>query len=194
VARPATEKLAVPAAPCSRNFFQSVTLFAANSRLSDQRAAGLWLSPRDKAEIENSGLREAETCEIKKRDVNVENGMVNTTQPERAKLWLVALSLILCGVRPARAGESFNFVSIDLPGAVATFAFGINPEADIVGRYHADGNNHGFLLSEGAFTTMDFPSAVASCNWGIDPRGDIVGFYESADGSFHGYLATPTRR
>ena len=41
-----------------------------------------------------------------------------------------------------------GFTSIDFPAALATRAFGINPEGDIVGDYLADDLTiHGFLLT-----------------------------------------------
>jgi uncharacterized membrane protein len=48
------------------------------------------------------------------------------------------------------AGGSFNFVSIDFPGATTTNAYGINSRGDVVGNYvDAAGKTHGFFLSRG---------------------------------------------
>jgi len=45
-------------------------------------------------------------------------------------------------------GGSFNFVSIDYPGATTTNAFGINSRGDVVGSYvDSAGKTHGFLLT-----------------------------------------------
>ena len=40
-----------------------------------------------------------------------------------------------------------GFTTIDVPGAVATAAIGINAQGDIVGEYSDAGGTHGFLLS-----------------------------------------------
>lgn len=36
-------------------------------------------------------------------------------------------------------------IKVDVPGAAATIAFGINPDGVIVGQYAASGHTHGFL-------------------------------------------------
>jgi probable HAF family extracellular repeat protein len=72
------------------------------------------------------------------------------------------------------------FEPINVPGAVGTRAFGINPQGDIVGSYTAAGRTHGFLLSDGAFTTIDYPGAASTEAWGINARGDIIGRYTVA--------------
>jgi probable HAF family extracellular repeat protein len=94
-----------------------------------------------------------------------------------------------------------NFRTIDFPGAIAsifacgapqgggTVPLGINPQGDIVGAYcGADGNNHGFLLSNGSFRTIDFPGATFTFADGINPEGEIAGGYQRADGTYHGFL------
>jgi hypothetical protein len=41
-----------------------------------------------------------------------------------------------------------KFVSIDIPGATATEANGIDPQGDVVGRYVTpDGHTHGYFLA-----------------------------------------------
>lgn len=82
-----------------------------------------------------------------------------------------------------------TFTTIDIPGAVSTDTYAINPRGDMVGLYvGADGRTHGFLLSEGEFTAFDVPGATDTFAFGISPRGDIVRPYVSADGHRHGYL------
>lgn len=85
----------------------------------------------------------------------------------------------------ATASYSGGIESIDKPGAVATRAFGINPQGEIVGSYTEAGVTHGFLLRDGVFTTIDYPDApgakTASTEaWGINARGDIIGRYTVA--------------
>lgn len=50
------------------------------------------------------------------------------------------------------------FTPIDYPGAVFTFAGGINNAGEIGGWYlDSSFNFHGFLLQSGNFTTFDYP-------------------------------------
>jgi len=72
------------------------------------------------------------------------------------------------------------FDLINVPGATATRAFGINPQGDIVGSYTAGGMTHGFLLQDREFTTIDYPGASSTEAWGINARGDIIGRYTVA--------------
>ena len=53
------------------------------------------------------------------------------------------------GANPqAGMAGSFDFVSIEYPGAAATIVRGINSQGDVVGSYFGtSGKNHGFLLS-----------------------------------------------
>jgi hypothetical protein len=69
------------------------------------------------------------------------------------------------------------FEVIDVPGAVGTRAFGINPRGDIVGSYTDGTGAHGFVRSGGAITTIDYPGAATTEAWGINPGGDIIGRY-----------------
>ena len=56
-----------------------------------------------------------------------------------------------------------RFATIDFPGALATLAFGINPQGEVVGPYtDSSGNGHGFLLSNGTFATIDVPRAIVT--------------------------------
>src|SRR2546422_145484 len=67
------------------------------------------------------------------------------------------------------------FEWIDVPGAVGTRAFGLNPRGDIVGSYTDGTGTHGFVRSDGVLTTINYPGAATTEAWGINPRGDIVG-------------------
>lgn len=73
------------------------------------------------------------------------------------------------------------FESIDVPGATATRAFGINPQGDVVGSFTDATGTHAFLLRNGVFTQIDYPGARATEAWGINARGDIIGRYTVAD-------------
>jgi len=82
---------------------------------------------------------------------------------------------------------SFQFTTIDVPGADSTYANGINDAGDIVGDFNdGSGTPHGYLKQGSSFTTIDVPGAVsnyASAN-GINNADDIVGSFSDT----HGYL------
>ena len=82
--------------------------------------------------------------------------------------------LLLIATVPLMAQGTYT--QIDVPGAVYTFAYGINGAGDVVGEY-ADAalNVHGFLLSGGVYTSIDYPGAVSTCASGINDVGQIVG-------------------
>lgn len=96
----------------------------------------------------------------------------------------VACFLTLClGVS---AQGAYTFTPIDMPGADATWAWGIDG-SNIVGEYTSGGANisHGFSYDGSTYTTRDVPGALASYAHGID-GGNIVGEYADGGGS-HGF-------
>lgn len=108
---------------------------------------------------------------------------------------ILEAGVLLAGARVP--GPSFQFTSIDYPGAVATQADGINPGGEIVGHYtDSAGKEHGFLLRGGNFTSIDYPGAIYTDARGISPGGDIVGSFQNAPGgppNWHGYLLSQGR-
>jgi len=104
--------------------------------------------------------------------------------------------LVVSAKTPAREAA---FTTIDVPGAVVTFATDISPAGDVVGRYIESIPNrpppgspipggHGFLLTGDRFAPIDFPAASFTIAQGIDSRGNIVGSYHDRDGKSHGFL------
>jgi hypothetical protein len=84
-----------------------------------------------------------------------------------------------------------TFTNIDVPGAAATAAEGINNSGIITGTFFdSTGAAHGFLADKtGAFVReISFPGAAQTQSVGINERGDIVGSYVDGAGSFHGFL------
>jgi hypothetical protein len=77
-----------------------------------------------------------------------------------------------------------TFTAIDVPGAAATIAYGINTAGDVVGAYAltVGGNWHGFRLSQANFTFLDYPGAQQTLATGINSNGLIVGFYLTGNG------------
>jgi uncharacterized membrane protein len=89
----------------------------------------------------------------------------------------------------ARSGTTLRFTSIEVPEAVATRAFSINPSGQIVGEYFDGTRTRGYLLTRGAFTTLEFPGSIFTSAWGINARGDIVGRYRLlGDARIYGFL------
>src|SRR5690349_8426502 len=93
---------------------------------------------------------------------------------------------------PAIQGAD-TFITIDIPGATATSALGINADGAVVG-YFTDtaGKQHGFLLRGGTVTVIDYPGAAKTQARGINSNGDIVGTrYDDNSGApstIHGFL------
>ena len=99
------------------------------------------------------------------------------------------LSASAVGVLSANSARPAGFHSIDVPGAAATRAFGINAAGEVVGSYTDATATYGFLWRKGKVTTIAFPGAISTEAWGINPRGDIVGRYRIAgDARTFGFL------
>ncbi len=108
--------------------------------------------------------------------------------PSRKLLIFVALFTLVALV-PAAVAGSARFVPVNYPGAVATYALGINAAGDIVGAFNdSNGKQHGFLLHAGVFTSFDYPGAVWTEAFGVTARSEIVGQYGLADNTTHGFL------
>jgi len=79
------------------------------------------------------------------------------------------------------AAQSYQTATVDVPGATATVACGINDKGQVVGAYtDSSGQIHGFLDSGGAFTTIDIPGAAGTAACGINDSGQIVGTFKDA--------------
>jgi len=79
--------------------------------------------------------------------------------------------------------QAVGLTSIDVPGAVATRAFGINPGGEIVGSYTDATGTHGYLWANGNVTLIKVPGAIFTEAWGINPQREIVGRYRIAGGA-----------
>ena len=90
---------------------------------------------------------------------------------------LTALALASALSFPGLARAQFDFITIDVPGATATAADG-NSTHEIAGEYDdANGDMHGFVLSNGSFTTINFPGADSTSVNGIAANGRLAGTY-----------------
>jgi uncharacterized membrane protein len=84
-----------------------------------------------------------------------------------------------------------TITSFDVPGADASFAYGINDEGDVVGPYNIGQVPNGYLLHAGKFVTVNVPGAAATAIDGINNLGQIVGTYNDSAGNQYAFVATP---
>lgn len=93
----------------------------------------------------------------------------------------------------------FTFAPMNVPGAVATVARGINNAGEVAGFYQTvnclnyDRNvpscaTKGFKFLNGAYTKLMVPNSTATAIMGVNDYGDLVGFYRKADGTRHGFI------
>jgi uncharacterized membrane protein len=83
-----------------------------------------------------------------------------------------------------------RFLPFEVPGAVQTAGWDINPAGMAVGVYRdAAGKFHGFLYDGTTFHSVDVPGATATRVFGINASGDMVGAYVDASSRTHGFLA-----
>jgi hypothetical protein len=93
--------------------------------------------------------------------------------------------------------HSGRFITLAVPGASMTQAFGVNDRDEVVGAYTTgSGNNaatHGFTWRPGyGFRTVDDPHGQGSTTInGVNDAGDLVGFYTDSAGNTDGMLALP---
>lgn len=78
---------------------------------------------------------------------------------------------------PQAGSVRYSFTKLEIPGALAAVANGINAGGDIVGTYRNAGGIHGFILRGGDVTSFDFPGATVTEGRGIGPGGEVVGSY-----------------
>ena len=85
-----------------------------------------------------------------------------------------------------------TYTSLNYPGALYTYAYGINDAGTIVGYYEKDGTTSGFSLSGGTYTSLNYPGASYTFAQGINDAGTIVGYYWDAGGRAHGFSLSGT--
>jgi hypothetical protein len=90
-----------------------------------------------------------------------------------------------------------RFITLAVPGASMTQAFGVNDHDEVVGAYTTgSGSNamtHGFTWRPGyGFRTVDDPHGQGTTTInGVNDAGDLVGFYTDSAGNTDGMLALP---
>ncbi|MBN2270026.1 MAG: thrombospondin type 3 repeat-containing protein, partial [Sedimentisphaerales bacterium] len=107
---------------------------------------------------------------------------------KRASLCLIVLATALTLATEARCDYTYSYATIDYPGAIGTWAEGINDADQVTGYYMEGSNIHGFLCDGlGTFTPLDYPGASRTYPSGINNTGSIVGHYK-AGSSTRGFL------
>ncbi|MGD0063101.1 MAG: hypothetical protein ABSB76_06650 [Streptosporangiaceae bacterium] len=93
--------------------------------------------------------------------------------------------------------HSGRFITLAVPGASMTQAFGVNDRDEVVGAYTVGTGSsavmHGFTWRPGhGFSTVDDPHGVGTTTInGVNDRGVLVGFYTDSAGNTDGMIATP---
>jgi probable HAF family extracellular repeat protein len=77
-------------------------------------------------------------------------------------------------------------LTISVPGAASTLAYGINDAGTIVGAV----STHAFLDVNGVITPFDAPGFVSTTARGINSFGQIVGYATDASGKATGFIDT----
>jgi hypothetical protein len=90
-----------------------------------------------------------------------------------------------------------QFITLAVPGASMTQAFGVNDHDEVVGAYTVGSGSsaatHGFTWQPGyGFRTVDDPHGHGTTTInGVNDSGDLVGFYTDSAGNTDGMLALP---
>src|SRR6202171_140520 len=98
--------------------------------------------------------------------------------------------------------QTFTYAPINLPGAVATEARGINSSGEVVGFYYTTNSCteptgevqfpncivQGFKMVNGTITKLMVPNSISTAIMGVNDYGDLVGFTRLKDGSAHAFL------
>lgn len=112
----------------------------------------------------------------------------------------LALSSILLLTLPTMSvAQSFSYAAINVPGAVATEARGINNNGEIVGSYKTTVCQDyditvpscpvsGFKYVNGSYIKLMVPNSTSTAIMGVNDFGDLVGFYKKGDGTYHGFI------
>ena len=112
------------------------------------------------------------------------------------------LTCLLITVSTALFAQTFTYAPINIPGAVATEARGINNNGEVVGFYYTTKSCteptgevqfpncivHGFKMVNGTIIKLMVPNSMSTAILGVNDYGDLVGFTILNDGSAHAFL------
>lgn len=128
--------------------------------------------------------------------VNPNSGPINT--PQVNQLLAVNNNNVAAGFYIDNAGvthgdtydiASQTFTPVNISGATAVTAAGINDAGNIAGFYtNSGGTTLGFILKGGILTSLQDPFAVSTMILGLNNTGLADGVYTDAAGLMHGFL------
>jgi hypothetical protein len=100
----------------------------------------------------------------------------------------LASSIAVAGERPGRPA-AYRFETIDVPGATATYVFGLNERGQTVGRIGSEETGDAWAASQkSGLVTFDFPGAPFTEAFEITDTGVIAGWFTDAAGVAHGFV------
>jgi uncharacterized membrane protein len=103
--------------------------------------------------------------------------------------YMVGLFTDMDGRGKAYVMDGSSFSALEVPGALSTAAWDVNPSRVVVGVYtDAAGAIHGFEYDGRSFTRVDVPGAAVTRIFGINDRGDVVGNFVDSAGRTHGFV------
>jgi probable HAF family extracellular repeat protein len=104
--------------------------------------------------------------------------------------YVIGLFMDTDGRNKAYVMDGDKFSTLEVPGALSTAGWDVNPSRNVVGVYtDAAGAAHGFQYDGRSFTRIDAPSATQTRVFGINDRGDVVGNFVDVAGRTRGFLA-----
>ena len=77
-----------------------------------------------------------------------------------------------------QAGPSYQFITINIPGATYAVADGINNDG-LVSGYYLDSSSvaHGFVWQNGALRTVNYPGAAYTYLYNVNNQGVVIGYH-----------------
>jgi uncharacterized membrane protein len=87
-----------------------------------------------------------------------------------------------------------SFTAITVPGAVDSFAAGVNNAGIVSGTYYTDASltvPHGYIYQNGTVTLFDVPGAAWTQLGGMNEGGVVTGCFADANGLVHGFYTKP---
>jgi uncharacterized membrane protein len=103
--------------------------------------------------------------------------------------YIVGLFTDMDGRGKAYVMDGSSFSALEVPGALSTAGWDVNPSRVVVGVYtDAAGAIHGFAYDGRSFTRVDVPGAAVTRIFGINDRGDVVGNFVDSAGRTHGFV------
>jgi len=123
--------------------------------------------------------------------IDMSMSMNNGATPDSA--YVIGLFMDMDGRNKAYVMEHGSMSALEVPGALATNGWDVNPSRVVVGAYtDVAGAVHGFTYDGRSFTRVDAPGATSTRVFGVNDRGDLVGVCVDSAGRTHGFVAEVT--